>query len=233
MSDPAAPPSPGFALDADASLASHVDGSGHDHGDDAGLALAALESGPAEPAEMSSDIPMALPEAELLTLDESHFEQVRIDQMYMQQALSQAQNAYILGEVPVGAVVVKDGQVIATGFNQPIGDHDPTAHAEIMALREAASLLGNYRLPGCELYVTLEPCAMCAGAMLHARLSRVVYGAPDPKTGVAGSVLNLFGETRLNHQTDIHGGVLADQCATLLRRFFAERRALQKNAVKK
>ncbi|MEN9865483.1 MAG: tRNA adenosine(34) deaminase TadA [Pseudomonadota bacterium] len=148
--------------------------------------------------------------------------------IFMQQALSQAHNAYILGEVPVGAVVVKDGNVIATGFNQPIGEHDPTAHAEIMALRAAASLLGNYRLPGCELYVTLEPCAMCAGAMLHARLARVVYGAPDPKTGVAGSVINLFGQTQLNHHTEILGGVLAEASSKLLRQFFAERRAAQR-----
>ncbi len=148
--------------------------------------------------------------------------------IYMQQALSQAHNAYILGEVPVGAVVVKDGAIIATGFNQPIGEHDPTAHAEIMALRAAATLLGNYRLPGCELYVTLEPCAMCAGAMMHARLARVVYGAPDPKTGVAGSVMNLFEQAQLNHQTQVLGGVLAEASARLLRQFFAERRAAQK-----
>ncbi len=148
--------------------------------------------------------------------------------IYMQQALSQAHNAYILGEVPVGAVVVKDGAIIATGFNQPIGEHDPTAHAEIMALRAAATLLGNYRLPGCELYVTLEPCAMCAGAMMHARLARVVYGAPDPKTGVAGSVMNLFEQAQLNHQTEVLGGVLAEGSAKLLRQFFAERRAAQK-----
>lgn len=148
--------------------------------------------------------------------------------IYMQQALSQAHNAYILGEVPVGAVVVKDGAIIATGFNQPIGEHDPTAHAEIMALRAAATMLGNYRLPGCELYVTLEPCAMCAGAMLHARLARVVYGAPDPKTGVAGSVMNLFEQAQLNHQTEVLGGVLAEASAKLLRQFFAERRAAQR-----
>jgi tRNA(adenine34) deaminase len=146
------------------------------------------------------------------------------DAILMQQALSQAQNAWVLGEVPVGALVVKDGQVIATGFNQPIGTHDPTAHAEIMALRAAAELLGNYRLPGCELYVTLEPCAMCAGAMLHARLARVVFGAPDPKTGAAGSVVNLFAQTQFNHQTALVGGVLAEQCGALLKEFFAERR---------
>lgn len=146
------------------------------------------------------------------------------DAVFMQQAISQAHNAWALGEVPVGAVVVKDGQVVATGFNQPIGNHDPTAHAEIMALRAAATLLGNYRLPGCELYVTLEPCAMCAGAMMHARLARVIFGAPDPKTGVCGSVTDLFAQERLNHHTEVVGGVLAESCANLLKEFFAERR---------
>jgi tRNA(adenine34) deaminase len=146
------------------------------------------------------------------------------DAIFMQQALSQAHNAWALGEVPVGAVVVKDGQVVATGFNQPIGTHDPTAHAEIMALRAAATILGNYRLPGCELYVTLEPCAMCAGAMMHARLARVVYGAPDPKTGACGSVVDLFGQERLNHHAEVVGGVLADASAAILKNFFAERR---------
>ena len=128
------------------------------------------------------------------------------DARYMQLALEQAQHAWDLGEVPVGAVVVKDGEVIAEGYNQPIGRHDPTAHAEVMALRAAADKLGNYRLPGCELYVTLEPCVMCSGAMLHARLARVVYGAGDPKTGACGSVLNLFEQPALNHQTAIVGG---------------------------
>lgn len=146
------------------------------------------------------------------------------DSIFMQQALSQAHNAWALGEVPVGAVIVKDGQVIATGFNQPIGTHDPTAHAEVMALRAAANILGNYRLPGCELYVTLEPCAMCAGAMMHARLARVVYGAPDPKTGACGSVVDLFAQQQLNHHTEVTGGVLADACAAMLKDFFAERR---------
>ncbi|WP_395826214.1 tRNA adenosine(34) deaminase TadA [Collimonas sp.] len=149
------------------------------------------------------------------------------DEIYMQQAISQARNAWALGEVPVGALVVKDGQVIATGFNQPIGNHDPTAHAEIMALRAASAILGNYRLPGCELYVTLEPCAMCAGAMMHARLARVVYGASDPKTGACGSVLNLFEQEKLNHHTELSAGVLADECGTLLKQFFAERRQAQ------
>ena len=129
------------------------------------------------------------------------------DARYMQLALEQAQHAWDLGEVPVGAVVVKGGEVIAVGYNQPIGRHDPTAHAEVMALRAAAEKLGNYRLPGCELYVTLEPCVMCSGAMLHARLARVVYGAGDPKTGACGSVLNLFEQPALNHQTAIEGGV--------------------------
>ena len=143
---------------------------------------------------------------------------------FMQQALAQAQLAFDAGEVPVGAIVVKDGVVIARGYNQPIGKHDPTAHAEIAALRAAASVLGNYRLPGCELYVTLEPCVMCCGAMLHARLARVVFGASDPKTGAGGSVLNLFAHQQLNHQTSIVGGVLAAECGALLKRFFGERR---------
>lgn len=149
------------------------------------------------------------------------------DAIYMQQAISQARNAWALGEVPVGALIVKDGQIIATGFNQPIGNHDPTAHAEIMALRAAATILGNYRLPGCEMYVTLEPCAMCAGAMMHARLARVVFGASDPKTGVCGSVLNLFEQEKLNHHTELTAGVLAEECGTLLKEFFAERRQAQ------
>lgn len=146
------------------------------------------------------------------------------DSVYMLQAISQAHNAWALGEVPVGALVVKDGEIIATGFNQPIGTHDPTAHAEIMALRAASSILGNYRLPGCELFVTLEPCAMCAGAMLHARLARVVFGAADPKTGACGSIVNLFEHKKLNHQTEVVGGVLADECSAMLKEFFVERR---------
>jgi tRNA(adenine34) deaminase len=151
------------------------------------------------------------------------------DSIYMRQAISQAHNAWALGEVPVGALVVKDGVVIATGFNQPIGTHDPTAHAEIMALRAAASILGNYRLPGCELYVTLEPCAMCAGAMMHARLARVVFGASDPKTGTCGSIVNLFEQEKLNHHTELVGGVLADECGKLLKEFFADRRQAQRS----
>ena len=142
----------------------------------------------------------------------------------MQLALAQAREASSAGEVPVGAVVVKDGRVIAAGRNSPVISHDPTAHAEINALRAAAQALGNYRLDGCKLFVTLEPCAMCAGAMLHARLKRVVFGASDPKTGAAGSVINLFAQAQLNHQTAVQGGVLADECGALLHDFFQRKR---------
>ena len=155
-------------------------------------------------------------------------EQQLKDEHGMRLALDQAHNALLVGEVPVGAVILREGQVIATGYNRPITTHDPTAHAEVVALRHAAQLLQNYRLPECELYVTLEPCAMCAMALLHARFKRVIYGASDPKTGAAGSVLDLFAESRLNHQTTLHGGVLAPACGQLLRDFFAERRAQQR-----
>ena len=147
------------------------------------------------------------------------------DDQAMRIALDQAHNAWLVGEVPVGAVIMRAGQVIATGYNRPITEHDPTAHAEIVALRHAATLLANYRLPECELYVTLEPCAMCAMALMHARFKRVVFGARDPKTGAAGSVLNLFEQPQLNHHTAIVGDVLADDCGKLLQDFFAERRA--------
>lgn len=146
------------------------------------------------------------------------------DEDFMRAALEQARMAGACDEVPVGAVVVLDGQIVGRGFNQPIRSHDPTAHAEVMALRDAAARLGNYRLPGCELYVTLEPCAMCSGAIMHARIARVVFGARDPKTGVAGSVMDLFGEARLNHHAGISGGLLADECGRLLSSFFAARR---------
>ena len=147
------------------------------------------------------------------------------DASMMWLALAQAQLAEQQGEVPVGAVVVGvDGQVLATGFNRTIMDHDPTAHAEIVALRAAAQLVRNYRLPGASLYVTLEPCAMCLGAMMHARLARVVFGAADPKTGVCGSVINLAAQAQLNHHTVVTGGVLADTCGDVLRQFFKKRR---------
>jgi tRNA(adenine34) deaminase len=150
------------------------------------------------------------------------------DEWAMRLALDQALNAQLTGEVPVGAVILRGGQVLATGYNRPITTHDPTGHAEIVALRHAAQLVENYRLPDCELYVTLEPCAMCSMALLHARFKRVVFGAFDPKTGAAGSVLNLFADPRLNHQTQVLGGVLAEPCGALLKAFFAERRAAQR-----
>ena len=146
------------------------------------------------------------------------------DERAMRIAIDQARNAALVGEVPVGAVIMRGGQVIATGYNRPITGHDPTAHAEIVALRHAAVLLSNYRLPECELYVTLEPCAMCAMALLHARFKRVVFGARDPKTGAAGSVVDLFGSPQLNHHTVVEGGVLGDECGAVLREFFVERR---------
>lgn len=150
------------------------------------------------------------------------------DEYAMKLALDQAQNAWLVGEVPVGAVIMREGQVIATGYNRPITTSDPTAHAEIVALRHAAQLLENYRLPDCEIFVTLEPCAMCAMALMHARFKRVVFGARDPKTGVAGSVIDLFADKRLNHHTAVQGGVLEASCSALLKQFFAERRAQQK-----
>jgi tRNA(adenine34) deaminase len=151
------------------------------------------------------------------------------EETIMRLAMDQAHNAWVLGEVPVGAVVVHDGAVIATGFNQPIGSTDPTAHAEILAMRAAAEVLGNYRLNHCSLYVTLEPCAMCAGAIQHARIARLVYGAADPKTGACGSVVDLFAEPRLNHHATVRGGVLAQECGQLLADFFAQRRRRRKD----
>lgn len=151
------------------------------------------------------------------------------DRDFMGLALAQAQLAAQAGEVPVGAVVVKDGQVIATGFNAPISQNDPSAHAEMVALRAAAKALGNYRLTDCSVYVTLEPCAMCSGAMFHARIKEVVYGTADPKTGVAGSVMNLYDQHQINHHTGVRGGVMADECAGLLQDFFAQRRRSAKS----
>ncbi len=146
------------------------------------------------------------------------------DDAWMDEALVLARAAGARGEVPVGAIVVKDGVVVGRGGNAPIAANDPTAHAEIAALREAANFVGNYRLPGCELYVTLEPCAMCAGAIMHARIARLVFGASDPKTGACGSVVDLFAETRLNHHAIVTCGTRADECGRLLSEFFAARR---------
>ncbi len=150
------------------------------------------------------------------------------DEFFMRAALELAQQAAQSGEVPVGAVVVKDGQIIGRGSNAPIGRHDPSAHAEMLALRDAALHVGNYRLVGCELYVTLEPCLMCSGVIFHSRIARVIYGASDPKTGAAGSVLNLFEEQRLNHHASVVGGVLAAECGEVLSQFFAARRMQQR-----
>ena len=146
------------------------------------------------------------------------------DETFMHEALALAKRAAEAGEVPVGAVVVKDGAVIGRGYNRPVSGRDPTAHAEVMALRDAAEGIGNYRLANCILYVTLEPCAMCAGAIMNARISRVVYGAADPKSGACGSVVDLFAENRLNYHTTVVGGVMAEGAAKLLQKFFAARR---------
>lgn len=143
---------------------------------------------------------------------------------FMSRALDLARMAQALGEVPVGAVVVMHQEIVGRGYNQPIARHDPSAHAEIMAMRDACQRIGNYRLPECDLYVTLEPCLMCAGAMMHARLRQVIFGAPDPKTGVAGSVLDVFQDVRLNHHTRITGGIMAAECGALLSAFFRARR---------
>ena len=146
------------------------------------------------------------------------------DQDYMKIALELAQQAASVGEVPVGAIVVKDSEIIGFGFNTPICRHDPSAHAEMLALRDAALRVGNYRLVGCTLYVTLEPCAMCAGAIQHARIARLVYGAVDPKTGACGSVVDLMSEEKLNHHCEVQRGVMAEECGGVLSHFFSERR---------
>ena len=150
----------------------------------------------------------------------------RSDPDWMEEALALARDAAARGEVPVGALVVRDGIVIGRGGNAPIAHADPTAHAEIAALRDAARQVGNYRLPGCDLYVTLEPCAMCAGAIFHARIARVVFGARDPKSGACGSVVDLFSEARINHHATAVGGVRAEECGRLLSDFFAARRGV-------
>ncbi len=146
------------------------------------------------------------------------------DESFMREALKLAVQAEALGEVPVGAVVVKDGEIIGRGFNQSITSNDPTTHAEIVALRDASQRIKNYRLVDCELYVTLEPCTMCVGAMLHGRLKRVVFGASDPKTGACGSVINLPAEPKLNHHAAFIGGVMSDECSNMLKAFFLARR---------
>ncbi|MDI4637129.1 MULTISPECIES: tRNA adenosine(34) deaminase TadA [Halomonadaceae] len=150
---------------------------------------------------------------------------MRSDEFYMHRALDQARLGLAAGEVPVGAVVVDDaGDIIGEGFNAPVGSHDPSAHAEVRALRDAAERLGNYRLDGCTLYVTLEPCLMCTGAIIHARLARVVYGAAEPKTGMVESRANLFAQPWYNHRVEVEGGLLAAQAKRLLKAFFAGRR---------
>jgi len=150
--------------------------------------------------------------------------QAELDRHFMEQAIEQANFAALAGEVPVGAIVVRDGKVLARAFNKPISNHDPSAHAEMLAIREVALAEENYRLPGTTLYVTLEPCAMCAGAILHARVDRIVYGASDPKTGAAGSVLDIFASKQINHQTTVEGGIMGEECGQVLRNFFKERR---------
>ena len=143
---------------------------------------------------------------------------------FMQAAIAQARAAEADGEVPIGAVIVREGAVIATGNNRVLRDHDPSAHAEVIALRAAGKLLGNYSLEGCDLYTTLEPCSMCAGAILHARIRRLIYAAPDPKAGACGSVLSVMNHPQLNHKLELVSGVLADECAALLQNFFRARR---------
>ncbi|KVD98968.1 tRNA adenosine(34) deaminase TadA [Burkholderia anthina] len=183
--------------------------------DAAPAGLAAAASG----AEPAADFPVQ--EAAPISARDLHF---------MRLAQAAAEEARAAGEVPVGAVLVRGDEVIARGFNHPIGGHDPSAHAEMAALRMAAQHLRNYRMPGCELYVTLEPCLMCAGAIMHARIARVVYGAADPKTGACGSVIDAFANPQLNHHTEVTGGVLADECGAALKSFFAERRRALREA---
>jgi tRNA(adenine34) deaminase len=176
----------------------------------------------ARPAELD-ERPAELDERPA-ALDERPAELSERDRRFMTQALAAAEAARAAGEVPVGAVLVRGDEVIATGFNHPIGGHDPSAHAEMAALRAGAQALQNYRLPGCELYVTLEPCLMCAGAIMHARIARVVFGAHDPKTGACGSVVDAFANPQLNHHTSVTGGVLEEECGRTLKSFFADRR---------
>lgn len=182
-------------------------------------------SSPFQPLAAQSD------PAVVLSTDESHAVSFsERDLHFMKQAQAAAEEARAVGEVPVGAVLVRGDEVIAKGFNHPIGAHDPSAHAEMVALRAAAHTLENYRLPGCELYVTLEPCLMCAGAIMHARIARVVFGARDPKTGACGSVVDAFANPQLNHHTTVLGGALEDECGAALKSFFAERRRALREA---
>lgn len=152
------------------------------------------------------------------------------DEAFMREALALARQAGESGEVPVGAVLVKDGAVVGRGYNRPVSGRDPTAHAEVVALRDAAAHIDNYRLGECEIYVTLEPCAMCAGAILHARVRRIIFGAADPKSGACGSVVNLFADNRLNHHATVVGGVMAKESARLLQEFFSARREVPRHA---
>jgi len=155
--------------------------------------------------------------------------QIELDKQYMRRALELAKQGEALGEVPVGAVIVKDDQIIGEGFNQPISSHDPTAHAEVVALRGAASRIENYRLTGCTLYVTIEPCTMCAGSLIHARIKRLVFGATEPKSGVVGSNDNALLLPHFNHTIETVSGVLADDCSAIMSNFFASRRAARKS----
>jgi len=181
------------------------------------------EPAPEGPTPVDTLSPDSAPESEAACVQER-------ERHFMRLAQAAAEAARAAGEVPVGAVLVRGDEVIASGFNHPIGAHDPSAHAEMAALRAGAQALGNYRLPGCELYVTLEPCLMCAGAIMHARIARVVFGAHDPKTGACGSVVDAFANEQLNHHTSVSGGVLADECGEALRSFFAERRRASREA---
>jgi tRNA(adenine34) deaminase len=187
-------------------------------------AKAASASDPAQTVAAVTQIDSPSPEALIAPVVSER------DRRFMALAQAAAEEARAAGEVPVGAVLVRGDEVIATGFNHPIGAHDPSAHAEMVALRSAAQAAGNYRLPGCELYVTLEPCLMCAGAIMHARIARVVFGARDPKTGACGSVVDVFANSQLNHHTTVTGGVLEAECGAALKSFFVERRRRSREA---
>lgn len=200
--------------------------------------LPATSAGSVDPADVPDPAAPALqplaaqpdPVAALSTEESSPISFSERDLHFMKLAQAAAEEARAVGEVPVGAVLVRGDEVIAKGFNHPIGAHDPSAHAEMVALRAAAHTLENYRLPGCELYVTLEPCLMCAGAIMHARIARVVFGARDPKTGACGSVVNAFANPQLNHHTTVLGGALENECGAALKSFFAQRRRALREA---